>query len=107
MLTSFIPIISKKEEIIILQGEIIQNIIFVKDGRLSMEISIDLNDPYKSIQNYFEFNFTGISRKEELERHNNSFRNMKIIKGRESTDNYNDLKTRIDMIISENKKNFN
>ena len=64
VLTSFIPIISKKEEIIILEGEIIQNIVFVKDGILSLEIIIDLNNPYKSIHKYLEINFVGISRKE-------------------------------------------
>ena len=28
----------------------IQNIVFVKDGRLSIEIAIDINDPYNSIK---------------------------------------------------------
>ena len=42
MLTSFIPIVTKKEEIIILEGDIIHNIVFVKDGRLQLELSIDL-----------------------------------------------------------------
>jgi Na+-transporting NADH:ubiquinone oxidoreductase subunit NqrC len=55
MLSSFIPLISKKEEILILEGEFIDNIIFVKDGRLVIEIVIDLNDPYKSIQKYLEY----------------------------------------------------
>ena len=39
------------------EKEFIENIVFVKDGRLSMEISIDLNDPYKSIEKYLEINF--------------------------------------------------
>ena len=39
VLTSFIPITSKKEEIIILEGELIQNVIFVKDGTLSIFLS--------------------------------------------------------------------
>ena len=63
ILTSFIPIISKKEETLILEGELIDNIIFVKDGRLTLEISIDLHDPYKSIENYLYTHFNGISRK--------------------------------------------
>ena len=58
VLTSFISIVSKKEEILILEGELIDNIVFVKDGRLALEISIDLNEPYKSIKNYLHKNFT-------------------------------------------------
>ena len=53
------------EEIIILEGEMIQNIVFVKDGRLSIEIAIDINDPYASIKKYAEINFIGISKQEE------------------------------------------
>ena len=60
MLTNFSPILSKKEEIITLEGEIISNIVFVKDGKLSLEISIDINNPYKSIHKYLEINFIGI-----------------------------------------------
>ena len=70
MLTSFIPIIVKKEEIIFLEGEIIQNIVFVKDGRLALELVIDLNEPFKSIEKYVENNFIGISREEELKNYN-------------------------------------
>ena len=102
MLTSFIPIISKKEEIIILEGEIIQNIIFVKDGKLSMEIAIDLNNPYKSIHKYLEINFIGISRQEEIKNHNSLKRVNSILNLPEQ--NYNDLKTRIDKILFDNKK---
>ena len=101
MLTSFIAIISKKEEIIILEGEIIQNIVFVKDGRLSMEIAIDLNNPYKSIHKYLEINFIEISRQEELKNHNTIKKvNSKI----DVLENYNDLKEKIDNLLSDNKK---
>ena len=103
ILTSFIPILSKKEEIIILEGEYIQNIVFVKNGRLSMEIAIDLNNPIISIKNYLENNFIGISRQDQLQKYNlttvsNNILNMK-------KDSYNDLKTRIDNIISNNQLN--
>ena len=63
MLTSFIPIVSKKDEILISEGEPIENIIFVRDGRISLEIKIDLDEPYKSIQEYLMTNFHGFSRK--------------------------------------------
>ena len=101
VLTSFIPIISKKEETLILEGEFIENIIFVKDGRLSLEISIDLNDPYKSIQNYLMTNFNGISRKKEM-KNNNLFRANSIL-GIKSK-NFRDLKTEIDNILLDKQK---
>ena len=86
VLTSFIPIISKKEEIFILEGELIDNIIFVKDGRLSIEVSIDSNDPYASIQNYIHKNFIGISKKQEIQ--DTNIIKVNSIKKR----NYKDLK---------------
>ena len=90
MLTSFIPIVSKKEEIIQLEGEIVQNIIFVRDGKLSLEIGIDLNNPYKSIQKYLEINFIGISRHEEFQNYNTIKRVNSKINSRPEQ-NYNDL----------------
>ena len=102
MLTSFIPIISKKEEIIVLEGEIIQNIVFVKDGRLSMEIAIDINNPFKSIHKYLEINFIGISKHEELKNYNYINRVKSIINIPKN--NYNDLKEKIDNILSDNNK---
>ena len=102
MLTSFIPILSKKEEIIVLEGEIIQNIVFVKDGRLSMEIAIDINNPFKSIHKYLEINFIGISKHEELKNYNYINRVKSIINIPKN--NYNDLKEKIDNILSDNNK---
>jgi len=101
MLTSFIPIIVKKEEIIFLEGEIIQNIVFVKDGRLALELVIDLNDPFKSIERYVENNFIGISREEELKNYSpnngqNTNVNLPAI-------NYKDLKSKINDIINSEK----
>ena len=101
VLTSFIPIVSKKEEIIILEGEILQNIIFVKDGRLSTEIAIDLNNPYLSFHKYLEINFVGISREEELKNHKISKRNSYMNLPEQ---NYNDLKDKIDNILLDNKR---
>ena len=101
VLTSFIPIISKKEETLILEGELIDNIIFVKDGRLSLEISIDLNDPYKSIQNYLMTNFNGISRKKEM--NNNNLVRVNSILGIKQK-NFRDLKIEIDNLLLDNQK---
>ena len=100
VLTSFIPIISKKEEIIIIEGEIIQNIVFVKDGKLSLEICLDLNDPYKSIEKYLEENFLEISNPDEL---NNNYLYKDNSELNIPERNYNDLKTQIDNFILDNK----
>ena len=97
VLTNFIPIISKKEEIIIIEGEIIQNIVFVKDGKLSLEIWLDLNDPYKSIEKYLEEKFSEISN-HELNNNHLYKENSDILE-----QNYTILKTKIDNFILENK----
>ena len=101
MLTSFIPIIVKKEEIIFLEGEIIQNIVFVKDGRLALELVIDLNEPFKSIEKYVENNFIGISREEEFKKYSSNNGQKAMMNLPEI--NYNDLKSRINDIINSEK----
>ena len=108
MLTSFIPVFSKKEEIIILEGEIIQNIVFVKDGRLSLELYIDLNDPLNSIITYLKNNFIGISRHEEIKNYN-FFKKVNTVfnKNNESKKNYNSLKEEIDNFLLDNKELVN
>ena len=107
VLSYFIPIVSKKEEILILEGEYIENIIFVKDGRLAMEIVIDLNDPYKSIQKYLDINFNGISREEEevsnIEAINRANTLLKL-----KDENFNELKEKLcNIIIDKQKTIFN
>jgi hypothetical protein len=101
ILTSFIPIISKKEETLILEGELIDNIIFVKDGRLSLEISIDTSDPYKSIKNYLYTNFNGISRKKEMLNNTMIGVNSVLVMRR---NNFRDLKTEIDNMLLDKRK---
>ena len=108
MLTSFIPVISKKEEIIILEGEIVQNIVFVKDGRLSMELYIDLNDPLNSIITYIKNNFIGISRQEEIKNYNFFKRvNTAVNKNSDTIKNFNSLKEEIDNFLLDNKEIVN
>ena len=107
MLTSFIPIVTKKEEIIILEGEFIQNIVFVKDGRLQLEVSIDLNDPLNSIITHLKNNFIGISRQEELKNYN-CFKKVNTVMNNnsESEKSFNNLKKEIDNFLIENKKSI-
>ena len=97
VLTSFIPIVFKRDETLILEGELINNIIFVKDGRLSLEISIDLNDPYKSIQDYLMNNFNGISRKNEMKLYCNITRKNSVLNIEKK--NFGDLKNEIDNLL--------
>ena len=106
MLTNFISIVAKKEDIIILEGELVDNIIFVKDGRLVIEIIIDLNDPYKSIQKYLEINFNGISKKGELDGYKQLNRINSLLNNNK---NFNDLKAEIDNVIlgKHESRNFN
>ena len=106
ILTNFIPITSKKEETLILEGELIDNVIFIKDGKLSLEASIDLNDPYNSINKYLKYNFIGISKKENELNNNNIMRaNNSFLAMRDK--NYQDLKMEIDNFILDNQKTIN
>ena len=53
-LVNFIPITYKKNTLIFKEDELIDNAIFIADGRLSLEIAIDLDDPEKSIKKYLD-----------------------------------------------------
>ena len=68
ILSKFVPAISKKSEILVYEGEMIEEIIIVKDGRLSLEAAIDIDDPEKSIRNYFNINFQGITTAKEMKK---------------------------------------
>ena len=61
-LSCFIQVICKKETILIKEGQKVQNIIFVKDGRLILEAKIDLLKPYESYKKYFVKNFKYIDK---------------------------------------------
>ena len=49
VLTCFIPIFTKKDNYLIVEGEMVENMIFVKDGKLSLEATINIDEPEKSI----------------------------------------------------------
>ena len=42
------------------EGQLINNIIFVKEGSLALEACIDINEPYKSVKKYLNKNFGDI-----------------------------------------------
>ena len=54
IVTSLKPILSMKNDILIQEGDIIEDIIFIKNGVLALEIIIDLKDPIKSIESHLE-----------------------------------------------------
>jgi hypothetical protein len=61
VLTSFIPLTTKKGAVILQEGEIIDNIVFVREGRLSLVATIDLDNPLSSIDNYLGEKFEDIN----------------------------------------------
>ena len=68
VLSKFIPSTSKKNTFLLFEGEMIEEIIFVKDGRLSLEAAIDMDEPESSINGYFTFNFKGITSNKEFKK---------------------------------------
>ena len=68
ILSNFVPAISKKSEILLYEGEMIEEIVIVKDGRLSLEAAIDIEEPEESIKNYFNINFQGITTAKEMKK---------------------------------------
>ena len=61
ILTNFIPLFSRKNAILIYENQLIENIIFVKEGRLSLEAAIDIDSPEKSINDYIHSKFIDIN----------------------------------------------
>ena len=54
IVTSLKPILSMKDDILIQEGDIIEDIIFIKKGILSLEVIIDLNNAKKSAEAHLE-----------------------------------------------------
>ena len=54
IVTSLKPILSMKDDILIQEGDIIEDIIFIKTGLLTLEVIVDLNDPKNSVRSHLE-----------------------------------------------------
>ena len=67
-LSNFVPAVSKKSEILVYEGEMIEEIVIIKDGRLSLEAAIDIDNPEESIKHYFNINFQGITSDKEMKK---------------------------------------
>ena len=69
----------KKNAFLIKEGENIENIFFVKNGRLALEAAIDLDDIEKSIEKYLEYQFEDISSIEDSDFENSITKLQKFI----------------------------
>ena len=72
VLTHFIPIFSKKNIVLVGEGEFFENIFFIKDGRLSLEAIIDLDNIEMSIEKYLKYRFEEIEQIEDISDNENS-----------------------------------
>ena len=79
VLTHFIPIFSKKNIVLVGEGEFYENIFFIKEGRLSLEAIIDLNQIEISIEKYLKYRFEEIEEIEDFSEGENSFEKSKIM----------------------------
>ena len=57
ILSYFSPKIASKDEILIKEGDIIEEIIYVREGKLSLEIPINIDNPDESINKYLSDDF--------------------------------------------------
>ena len=113
MLTCFIQTTCKKNTILMLEGQQIDSIIFVKDGRLILEATVDLLDPFKSMEKYFKENFRDIEKDDYIEKKNSLVSKSGeyiMPKSNDEEDKENDisfLKERINFFIENSSKNIN
>ena len=79
VLTHFIPIFSKQNIVLVGEGELFENIFFVKNGRLCLEAIIDLDEIEYSIEKYLKYRFEEIDQIDELLDHENSLEKSRIL----------------------------
>ena len=79
VLTHFIPIFSKKNIVLVGEGEFFENIFFIKYGRLSLEAIIDLDKIKMSIEKYLKYRFEEIEKIDDMNDQENSFQQSKFM----------------------------
>jgi hypothetical protein len=94
-LSCFIEAICKKETILLKEGQLIESIIFVKDGRLTLEATINLIKPYESFKKYFKENFKYLKNNIDNKGINLSKENTNI----QENNNIDKLKSKINNMI--------
>ena len=65
VLNNFIPTTAKKNEFLIYEGELVEEIIFIKDGKISFNAAINTEEPSSSINKYFLERFAPFTKEEE------------------------------------------
>jgi len=106
VLSKFVPAVSKKSEILVYEGEMIEEIVIVKDGRLSLEAAIDIEDPEESIKNYFNINFQGITKAKEIkkiEEANKKFNSSYLMPSKNIKD-YDNVKFMLNNVVKKQVK---
>ena len=78
VLTHLIPLFTKKDVILVGEGEFLENIFFIKYGRLSLEAIIDLNQIENSVEKYLKYRFEDIEAIEDFYDNENSFQKSNI-----------------------------
>ena len=103
IISCFIKTICKKETVLIKEGEQVENMIFVKDGRLILEATIDLSKPLESYKKYFKENFKFLN---DREANNESILSGRNTNNNEESNNEENLTKKLNFLI-ENLKNGN
>ena len=80
VLTNFIPLFSKEKALLIREGENIENIFFVNNGILTIDVSLDIKVPEESIKRYIYEKFDDIIEKEKENNNKNDKTNKSITK---------------------------
>ena len=77
VLTHFIPVFSKKNIVLVGEGEFYENIFFIKDGKLALEAIIDLDNIEMSIEKYLKYRFDEIEQIQDFLDDDNGNSNIK------------------------------
>ena len=75
VLNNFIPSVSKKNEFLAYEGEILEEIYFIKDGTISLNAALNTENPMKSIHKYLNENFSPFTTEEERKLINENMNN--------------------------------
>ena len=83
-LTNFKPMSSKKSTLLLKEDQLIDNVIFIGEGRLSFEIAIDLENPENSIRKYLSHQYNPLKNEAIIkdkydESKNQKFSTLKMI----------------------------
>ena len=79
VLNHFIPCVSKRNEFLIYEGDMVEEIIFIKDGKISLNAAINADDPTASINKYLSENFSPFTTEEEKKLINENINNRSCI----------------------------